>query len=158
MRNFWPLALATISAATLGACGGDDGGGTTVDAGGLDAPPQIDATPGNTATKLGKVCMADTDCPVQAPACARVSGTATHGWCSNTCGTSTDVQMPPANGNAMCAAAYDGTSGTPACALHDNASPAGTFNWSCGVLCGTIQGQEAGTCPTGLTCTDSLCQ
>lgn len=150
--------LVCASLFTLFACG-SDGPGVVIEP---DAEPttDFDAAPTNTATKLGKICTAPTDCPAEAAECIALEQNATQGQCSLSCGQTNTDQMPPEDGAAMCQAQYDGTSGTPACIVNDGGM-AGTFTWYCGIACGTFmnQGQtiELGTCPNNMTCTDNAC-
>lgn len=169
MRIAKPLTtiLATFALSlSVAACGGggddgDDDPDITLDAAPtIDAPPMIDAAPENTSTKLGKLCMADTDCPPEAPTCVTYNGV--DGQCTLECGTSTAADMPPQGGNTTCAAQYDGTSGTPFCVGNDAMGtppvcPDGTCTWVCGVVCGEFQGMQFGDCPNGLTCASNVC-
>src|SRR5205823_7812214 len=102
------------------------------------------------AMGLGKVCDAMNPCPTSAPMCVALSMTATHGFCTLSCGTSTTGTTPPANGNQMCAAATPPPGeGTPGCALV-GAKTGATYPWSCAVLCGMVMTTNFGSCPGGL--------
>ena len=73
----------------------------------------------------------------------------------------TNQAPPPSGGDAICAAQMpnNGT-GKPQCALAGVGSGTGNMaiDWSCGIRCGTAGSADLGTCPTGLTCTQNLCQ
>ena len=163
MRTFTIL----FAALTLAACGGSDA--KTADAklafdapvgGNPDAPTATpDAPNANTSTGLGQVC-AGNNCPAEANMCVDVGGTNT--FCTLSCGTGPvpaqgQQPTPPTGGNAICEAAYNGTSGTLACVLTGTAAN-NMIPWSCGILCGTYQTQDFGTCTNGLVCTDNFCQ
>ena len=164
---FVTSCLALTSAAACG--GGDDGSdgndsndntdpGDNVD---VDAAPEPDAELENIATELGKVCTgAPGECPADAEQCAAFVEGATTGICTLECGTSDDAMMPPAGGNALCEAQYDGTSGSPAC-LGTSPPVKGVYTWLCLVGCGTLtQGEntvELGDCPNDMTCTGNVC-
>jgi hypothetical protein len=157
--------FALITTSLLAACGGggdtDNADNVDADNADVDAAPEIDATPENIATELGKVCTgAPGECPADASQCVAFVEGATSGLCTLECGTSTDAMMPPAGGDALCAAQYDGTSGTPAC-LGTAPPVEGTYTWLCLVGCGIFtQGEQSidlGSCPNDMTCTDNIC-
>jgi len=158
IASLFTVALATLA---LAACGPDPSDGDDIslepDAE-TGTDPDANTTVTNMSTELGKFCTGVAgECPADAPNCITFqTGTPTNGFCTLGCGTSTAADMPPANGNALCAAQYDGTSGTPACAAHDGGM-AGTFTWSCAVACGNSMGTELGTCPNNLVCTNNFC-
>jgi len=110
--------------------------------------------------ELGAICTGVqggnvTLCSPDAPVCMTLDGKTD--FCTASCGTSPqgpDIQ-PPATGNAICASLA--SSGTPACGLADVADPA-TVTWYCEILCGPAGGQDFGSCPPGLTCTDGICR
>jgi hypothetical protein len=139
------VSLAALSLAVVAGCG-DDG-----DVARVDARPSADAAAGadapatdNTSTKLGKPC----------------SGPADSGFCSLDCGTSTAPMTAPSGGNTLCAAQYDGSSGTPLCGANDatgTSCPSGTCTWLCVVACGDYMGQALGSCPNGLACSGNAC-
>lgn len=188
MRTVGISMMFALLVSGAAACGGDDGGSDntntdnnndddntddiTVDDTSADmTDDNTDNTPlpdastgGGGAEAIGKVCvlaMNGADCPPAAPSCvALVQGT--NGFCTAACGTSADNMTPPANGNATCAAVTPAVpSGTVACGLYGEAMN-GMVPWACGIFCGTIDNmgtpQDLGMCPTGLTCTQNLCQ
>jgi hypothetical protein len=167
MREMTKLFLAVIAALALAgpvACGGGgddddvdangggDGGGTA------DAPvgqPDSGGTPdsgGGALLGLGQVCYGG-DCSTgNATSCAALASGAEHGFCTASCGTTDTTDSPPADGNTICAAEFQGTTpaqGTPACALYQGSGP---YEWSCAVLCGTSGSTDLGGCPDGLVC------
>lgn len=158
------IVFCSVMTLAMAACGGksDDGNADVTDEAGIDAAPQADAADNsNTATELGKVCTGVAgECPADAPDCLAFSKGADHGICTLECGTSQDPMMPPAGGNPICAAQYDGSSGTPICA-GTSGMDAGTYTWVCLVGCGTFDNNgtpvELGDCPNGLVCTDNAC-
>ncbi len=160
-RLFVSLMLAALCV-SIG-CGGDDGGSKTPDAKlfedakvYMDAPP-ADA-PNASAEGLGKVCDQMNPCPTGLQ-CIRLSMTATHGFCTLSCGTTqASSTQPPANGNMVCMQATPAPgNGTPLCALNDGMTT-GTKTWYCAVACGSYMNQNLGQCPGGLTCSGNICQ
>ena len=170
LRRVGALACAALIAA--GGCsqllglqdpstGGDDGG--PADAPAADAPPGTpDAPPGTPdafradagpSQSIGRVCTGDVDCMSTAPTCIAVQTGSM--FCSLSCGTSSDQTMPPADGDSICASAYDATMfpGTPVCALGgpDPSDPGMTI-WFCALAC------PDNMCPAGLTCAQGYCQ
>lgn len=116
----------------------------------VDAPSMPpDAAPPNVSTELGVVCTTNEQCPPDAPLCVSIGGSQM--YCTLPCGTGTDPSMPPPDGNAICAAQYDSTSGTPVCAVNDGC-PNNGCSWYCAIACGDNGGQNYGECPNGLTC------
>jgi len=142
-----------------------------------DAPNGGNPDAANAAlTGFGQSCpLSGTNACVTGTAttCAAISSTATTGWCTQTCGTTTaptgtTPPTPPTGGDAMCATAFSsagGTTpadGTPLCAIYDSQSMPGKDVWYCAIVCGTPSGSTTnyGGCPGGLTCsaTDNLCE
>lgn len=179
VATFLTLALAAFGAA---ACGDDDDGDGMADAaagnpdsaivlpdGAVSMPDGMVAMPdaggGMPVMGLGQVCTTGAPCPATgATVCADLDQPADMGgFCTLSCGTGplvTDPTMatPPAGGDAMCAAQYEGTSGTPMCVLYSNNMAMNMATWYCGVLCGMAGGMDFGMCPGGLTCTaQNLC-
>lgn len=165
MRSL-PFAFAITM--TLAACGGDSTTKTGVDAPVTtqhDAPvtPTPDAPTSTAAMGLGKVCGDATHtCPATgATMCVKLSSTATLGFCTLPCGTTTKPATgnptPPVGGDAMCTASTPAPgAGTPACVL--DAVTGTTVNWDCGIECGMSGTTNLGGCPMGLTCTMNICQ
>jgi hypothetical protein len=158
------FSMIAATAFSLTACssGGDDGGGgddtQDIDAGDIDAGDSPDAPGGgNTATGLGQVCNQQATCPAEASLCAELDNpTNNGGFCTMSCGMTAEPApgtdpTPPAGGNEMCAAAYNGSSGTPGCILY-TAPQAGQITWYCAIGCGNAGGTELGTCPNDLLC------
>ena len=154
----------------LAACGSSDTSHTTIDAPNVtahDAPttnPTPDAPMSAAAMGLGKVCDQTHMCPTTgATMCVKLSASATSGFCTLGCGTTTappagTMAAPPAGGDAMCTASTPAPgAGTPACVL-SNAPANNMIAWDCGILCGTSGTTNLGTCPSGLTCTMNICQ
>ena len=144
---------------------------TTPDAPGGGTPDAANAS----LTGFGMSCpLSGTNtCPTGANVCAAIQSTATNGWCTLTCGTTTaptgtGAPTPPTGGDAMCQTAFQtagGTSpadGTPGCVIYDSQSMPGKDVWYCAIGCGTLpnNGGDLGGCPGGLTCntTDNLCE
>lgn len=153
--------VISIFAVTLVACGG--GSSThppdakkSVDAA-IDAVPP-DA-PNAAAMGLGKECDQTNKCPTTgATMCVALSSTATHGFCTLSCGTSTSNMTPPTNGNMTCAnSTPKSPDGTPLCALVGQIAN-GMYPWSCALGCGTFNGMNLGQCPGGLVCMSNICQ
>jgi len=166
MREMTKLFLAAIAALVLAgpvACGGGDdddddtvdanGGGPDAPVGTIDAPPAtIDAPPAG-ILGLGQICYGGDCVTGSATTCSALAAGAEHGFCTLTCGTTQTTDAPPADGNTICAGAYQGTTptqGTPGCALYSGT--AAPYEWSCAVLCGTSGSTDLGGCPDGLTC------
>lgn len=163
--------LFSILALSLVACGGDDGGGddqpNLVDANDNTDPP--DAAPVDPGVSgLGQVCTtAGTECTTgDATICAELDDPPNGGFCTLSCGTTGRVPdpipqdfQPPADGQQICGAAYMGDTGTPVCAIYQNAEDATVdeATWYCAVACGTFNGQNLGDCPGGLTCQANFC-
>jgi hypothetical protein len=156
---FTVIATASFS---LAACssgddgGGDDGNDIDANTGDIDAAESPDAPTGNTVTGLGEACDQANACPTEAALCADLDAPADMGgFCTLSCGMSPENPggdpTPPAGGDAMCAAAYTGTSGTPVCALY-TAAQAGQHTWYCAVMCAAPT-----DCATGLTCQNQIC-
>lgn len=164
MRIASSFLMTVALGSVLVACGGDDGDGGG--GGNPDAAVQIDAAPmvdaGNPpAMGLGARCDNMTPCPTT-PAgleCVALSQGATYGFCALPCGTTPAASMePPMNGTQTCQASTPAPgNGTPICAI-TGPMMNGMKPWLCGVACGTFMGQNLGTCPGGLVCTDNLCQ
>jgi hypothetical protein len=155
--------------------GDDDGDGDgPADAGTPDAEPEPDGGPVSGEGGLGQTCNQTTPCPADAPICTIASASATTGMCTALCAEdyafTTDaagnVPLPPAGSNAACAAIFEGTAGTAACATflttsfqppltgpRPAASTAYTADVMCGIRCGT-----GNACPSGLRCTNQFCQ
>jgi hypothetical protein len=80
-----------------------------------------------------------------------------------TTGSGSDAPQPPSNGDAMCQTAVEASGGTGEvkCILFA-ADPQGSGNdsvdWTCGILCNQDGSNDFGSCPTGLTCTNNICQ
>lgn len=126
----------------------------------IDAPGTLVDAPNAAAMGLGAVCSQTMMCPTTgATMCAALSMTATHGFCTLSCGmTASTATQPPTNGNQMCAASTPAPpSGTPVCAIHGPAMN-NKFTWYCAVACGTLNNQDLGQCPGGLTCMSNICQ
>ncbi len=162
-KNWFVLALVFGTLSFAPACGGG-GDDENVDAAGDgDGDGDIDAAPAETG--FGQLCDNTNMCPATgATDCVAISATAAHGWCTLECGETPDDTAAPTGGTAICAGAYSGevpADGTPACAIYAGTGPQmdqPPFTWSCAVLCGNYMGTELGGCPTGLTCTDNICQ
>ena len=146
--------LRAIIACLLVACSSNSG--THVD-GAPAGDASLDA-PNAAAMGLGAVCDGMHPCPASAPMCVKLASTATHGFCTLSCGTTTTSTTPPMNGNQMCAAATPAPGAeTASCALVGQKSGA-TYPWSCAVLCGMQGATNYGSCPGGLVCTSNICQ
>ena len=159
VRRLHPFVIA----ACLVACGGSggskpDGGGGGGGGGGMvDAAPMFMDAANTAAQGLGKVCDQMHACPMGL-SCVALSMTATHGFCTLPCGTSTSNTMPPANGNTTCTNAQPPPGqGTPACALV-GAKTGNSYPWDCAIECGTLNNMNLGGCPGGLVCTNNICQ
>lgn len=125
----------------------------------------------------GTVCGSDSE----SPACVSLTGTTF--FCTAGCGVGpcatggsagsdscfmngSDQAAPPSGGDAACGAIpLSSGTGTPACVLASviPVAQGGTQDmgvvWACGILCGDDgSGGDFGTCPDGLTCTNSICQ
>jgi hypothetical protein len=112
-------------------------------------PDQPDASASNVSTELGRVCVDNAECMPDAPLCVALSGS-TEMWCTLPCGTTPSQATPPAGGDALCAAQYDGSAGTPVCGIY---TQNGTqFDWYCVIGC---NGQT--DCPNNLTCGQGAC-
>lgn len=154
------FATATLFSLSIAACGGGDDGGddddTQPDASitVIDAPPQA---PDAAASSLGQICNQQMSCPTDVPICATPQG-ASNGFCTMECGTTpaSDNPMPPPGGDAICQEGYVG-SATPACTVYFQQQGTTDLLWGCGLLCGTVQNMDLGTCPAGLTCQNNLC-
>ena len=155
------LVLAVVAACSsnskpksnLDAPGGGDGAKTFLDAPAADAPNAA-------AMGLGKYCDQMTMCPATgATQCAALSMTATHGFCTLSCGmTASTATMPPTNGDQMCAASMPASpEGTPLCSIHGPAMN-NKFTWYCVLGCGTLNNTNLGQCPGGLVCMNNICQ
>lgn len=168
MRTFTIL----FAALALAACGGSDSKTADAKPAGADANMNPDAPGGGpdapaSAPGLGDACSQTVACPAGAPDCYNP------GWCSLTCATGlmnkpTNNQFPgptdQAAADAICAAQFHGSAGTPKCVFVTNFSPAiaqganpdpnttYTYDAICGITCGT-----GNTCPTGLTCQQGAC-
>lgn len=164
LKFFLAIFVALVLAGPVACSGGDDDDddNTTVDANNNTpdaASSNIDASGGTPDAAaagvlgLGQVCYGG-DCTTgAATTCSALAQGADHGFCTLTCGTTDTTDAPPADGNATCTSAYQGTTptdGTPACALYSSEGP--PYTWSCAVLCGTSGTTDLGGCPAGLTC------
>ncbi len=138
----------------------------------LDAP--VDGTPGDGAPTglmgLGQRCTTASDCPASAPLCIN-AGDPNKSFCTAVCvdnGTATTDaqgqfnQITPPPDNAACAAAFNGQTGMPVCALIGSYTPPDNpplpnttytqVQLLCAVACSSNQ------CPTGLSCSSNgLC-
>ena len=157
------LARLVISmfAVALVACGG--GSSTHPPDAKKAADAAVDSLPADApnaaAMGLGKVCQSSTDCTGGAAnMCVKLSMTATHGFCTLSCGTSTTNTTPPTNGNMTCTnATPKSPDGTPLCALVGPIAN-GMYPWDCALTCGTFMGMNLGQCPGGLVCMSNICQ
>ena len=113
--------------------------------------------------QLGADCTGPTggdpsQCPVGTDVCMTETGSAD--FCSLVCGTTpagTGTPVPPDSGDLRCAQLA--TTGTPACTYHyPDPNDATVELWLCEIECGSLGGNDLGTCPLGLTCTNNLCQ
>ena len=165
------LTFAVPFALMLAACGGGGSTNPIPDAPNQtvhDAPvsnPGVDAANGNPAAMgLGKVCNQTQMCPTTgATLCVALSMSATQGFCTLGCGTTTKPASgnptPPPGGDAMCTASTPAPgAGTPACVLATAPDANNMIKWDCAILCGMQGTTNLGTCPGGLTCTMNICQ
>jgi hypothetical protein len=153
------LALIVVAACSSSSSKNPDANGN-----GGDAKVFLDGAPADApnaaATGLGAVCDQTHMCPATgATQCAALSMTATHGFCTLSCGqTPSTATQPPANGDTMCAASTPASpDGKPLCAIHGPAMN-NKFTWYCVLGCGTLNGMNLGQCPGGLACMNNVCQ
>ena len=111
---------------------------------GLPDPQPLELGADCTGSAAGDISK----CPAATDTCLPISGSAD--MCSISCGTGppgsgTSAPPPPQGGDQLCATLA--TTGTPS-----------VITWYCVIACGTFDGQDLGTCPTGLTCTNNFCQ
>lgn len=163
--------LAAPACSTSGDDDGDDtvdsspggtidaaGGGGTPDAAGGGGTPDA-AGGGGDLLGLGQLCPTGAECVTGAATQCIKLATAGTQFCTLPCGSNDTPDTAPADGNGICAAAYNGTTptqGTPMCSVRDsNTAP---VNWSCGINCGMAGSTDLGGCPDGLVCTANFCQ
>jgi hypothetical protein len=142
------LGTCQCAGATTGTGGSTSGsaGSTTTTGGGGSSSSGSAGGSG-----LGAPCDT-TACPPSATQCAQVSGTGT--FCTLSCG---EGASPPAGGDGICLDA-GATTGTPACVLTTPSDAgASVYFFSCGLLCGSMNGMEYGSCPSQLACMNNIC-
>jgi hypothetical protein len=134
---------ATTGGSTSGSSGGSTTSGT--------AGSTTSGSSSGGGSGLGAPCDNTNPCPPSAPLCAKVTGT----FCTLYCG---EGSTTPPGGDAICLDAGAAT-GTPACVL-TTPSDAGisVYFFSCGLLCGQMNGMEYGNCPSQLSCMNNVCQ
>jgi hypothetical protein len=152
MSKSFKAVLLAVSLAFVGACGGDDSGGGTPDAGVslVDAPNNTidsgggspDADTSMAATHLGQVCNQATPCPT-GYTCSALEMGATSGLCTNTC------TMSGMEDTCGAASGFAGP-GVGYCGLSNQAGM-----HFCAIGCGEQNGGNT-MCPTGLTCKDLI--
>jgi hypothetical protein len=144
-----------LCSVVFAACGGDDDGGSTIDANTdrSDAEPRADAAP--TVTGIGQVCSpppSDTGCPEAASTCFPVSGSQS-AYCTRSCGTFATGAFYddiPAEAHQGCDVDYTG-SATAACILAGEAAGDGMTVYYCGLICDSAS-TNLGTCDEPFTC------
>jgi len=138
------------TASATGTTGGDSGdggsGATGTGSGGMPV----------TGTPLGMICDQLHACHDAQSCVSSASGSTS--FCTIECGvTAGSAKKPPDGGPQLCAEAQT-YGGTAACDLTIKNSN-GTLTWDCGLECGTENGNDYGTCPTGLSCSaKNICQ
>ena len=150
MRTQIAFASAVLGC-VLAACGGDDGGGSSI-----DAPPAIDAALDAPAVKqIGTPCTPDQnnpagDCGAGAICLALQDGSGP--FCTKTCSQ---------GAGDMCGVGYTGP-GRAACILGVMPQGGGTTTTVCGIICSSTNEQICpaatcdGTCPSPLQCNGAI--
>jgi hypothetical protein len=161
MRKLLPIFLTCFAFLAVNACaGGDEEDAADAAPAAPDADTSPDAMPGNppVTSGLGQVCTDMVACADQTTTCLSAQG-ATQGFCSFECaGNLAMGTNPEASASQACATAYTGTTGSPLCAARVPQQVGTNNDWYCVVACGTLNMQELGECPGGMTCTNNTCQ
>jgi hypothetical protein len=150
------LALAACSAGSGGTSTGSDTGATGSDTGGSGSGG--DSTTGGTTTgvpvtgtPIGQICDQNHACHDQQACVGSKDSKVT--YCTIACGTSNlGAKKPPTGGPELCAECPT-ISGVASCDTTVPNKDGKTETWLCGITCG----DDAGACPTGLTCTAGDC-
>ena len=163
--------FAVCTAGLMAACGSDSSAKVDATPVTPDAAKVVDAAPAK-LMGLGQSCSQAAPCTAPATCVTFTQGAAT-GICTTECHhqaafmTDANKALVPASitivpaDDAKCTATYTGTVGTASCFLPLNITPAPPlaantaykFDAYCEIDCGA-----GNTCPTGLTCKNTICQ
>ncbi len=96
--------------------------------------------------------------------CAGSAASGSDANCTGTGIVGSGGPTPPADGDTMCQQQLEANGGTGAIscnlfAADPNGSGDQSVTWTCGILCGSNgSGNQLGSCPTGLDCTQNFCR